>query len=212
MALSRQDGLLDAAAHLVVEDGFDAVSLTRIAAQAGVSTDELLEVFGSLEALLVELLNREFMALWTELLDHIERDPRGGLLSRIYRYTLPALYERPLVRALYLSDRDGLNTIVRATHGFPFAPRYGLRADFIRRMQELGMVRPEVDAENLSAVLAAVAAGAAVTAPHVQLDDVNEGLFELLTLAADAEVADTTPGKTAFVEFALSLAAPDTGH
>jgi AcrR family transcriptional regulator len=212
VAHSGQDQLLDAASHLVIEDGFDAVSIPRIASHARVSDDEVLAHFGSLEDLLVAMLNREFTALWRELLDDLERDPRGGLLSRIYRYTLPATYERPLVRALYLADRDGLNTIMRSTHGFSYVPQVGLRGEFIRRMQEVGMVRADVDADNLAAVLSAVSAGSALTAPHTQLDDVSEGLFELLTRAVDADVDDTGPGKAAFVEYALSLARGDGRH
>lgn len=204
--------LLDAASHLVVEDGFESVSISRIAHQARVSNDEVLAHFGSLEDLLVAMLNREFTTLWTDLLDDIERDPRGGLLSRIYRYTLPATYERPLVRSLYLADRDGLNTIMRSTHGLSYVPEVGLRAEFIRRMQEVGMVRADVDADRLSAVLSAVSAGAALTAPHDQLDDVNGGLFDLLVTAVDADVDDTSPGKQAFVEYALTLVRPDGRH
>lgn len=203
------DDLLDAASHLVTEDGFDAVSLPRIAHQAGVSQDAVLAQVGSLEDLLVAMLNREFTQLWTGILDDIERDPRGGLLSRIYRYTLTGVYERPLVRALYLADRDGLNTIMRSTHGFSYVPELGIRAEFIERMQEAGMVRRDVDASRLSAVLSAISAGAALTAPHSQLDLLNEGLFALLVAAVDADVDDTTPGKTTFVEYALSLARPN---
>ena len=205
---SGLDELLDAASHLVIEDGFDAVSITRIARQAAVSEDQVLTHFGSLEDLLVSMLNRDFMRVWRDILDHIDRDPRGGLLSRIYRYTLAGVYERPLVRALYLADRDGLNTIMRATHGFSYVPDFGVRASFIERMKDAGMVRPEVDARNLSAVLSAVSAGAALTAPHSQLDLVNEGLFDLLTASVDADVDDTSPGKVTFVEYAMSLAAP----
>lgn len=202
------DGLLDAAAHLVVEDGFDAVSVSQVAQRAAVSPDELLAHFGSLEHLLVAMLNREFSRLWTGLVDDIDRDPRGGLLSHIYRYTLAGVYESPLARALYLADRDGLNTIMRATHGFAYVPDLGVRSGFIERMKEVGMVRPEVDADNLSAVLSAVSAGAALTAPGSHLDLVNAGLFDLLSCAVDADVDDTSPGKIAFVEYATTLAAP----
>jgi AcrR family transcriptional regulator len=205
---SGLDEILDAASHLVIEDGFDAVSIARIARQAAVSEDQVLTHFGSLEDLLVSMLNRDFMRVWRDILDHIDRDPRGGLLSRIYRYTLAGVYERPLVRALYLADRDGLNTIMRATHGFAYVPDFGVRASFIERMKDAGMVRPEVDAGSLSAVLSAVSAGAALTAPHSQLDLVNEGLFDLLTASVDADVDDTSPGKVTFVEYAMSLAAP----
>lgn len=202
------DELLDAASDLVVEDGFEAVSFARIAHQAAVSEDQVLAHFGSLEDLLVAMLNREFSGLWTDVLDDIDRDPRGGLLSHIYRYSLAGVYERPLVRTLYLADRDGLNTIMRSTHGFPYVPDFGLRASFIARMKEVGMVRPEVDADNLAAVLSAVSAGAALTAPHSNIDDINEGLFVLLSASVDADVDDTSAGKVAFVEYAMSLAGP----
>lgn len=204
------DELLDAASHLVIEDGFDAVSIAQIAVRAEVSEDQVLAHFGSLEDLFVTMLNREFTELGTGILDHIDRDPRGGLLSHIFRYTLIGVYERPLVRALYLSDRDGLNTIMRSTHGFSYIPDFKVRASFIEQMKEVGMVRPEVDAERLSAVLSAVSAGAALTAPHSQLDLVNEGLFHLLNRAVDADVDDTSPGKAAFVEYAMSLGGRDS--
>lgn len=202
------DELLDAAAHLVTEDGFDAISVSQIAIRAGTTPDDVLLAYTSLDHLLVAMLNREYSSVWTLILDDIQRDPLGGLLSRIYRYTLTGVYERPLARALYLADRDGLNTIMRASHGFSYVPQVGVRSAFIERMKEVGMVRPEVDATRLSALLSAVSAGAALTAPHSDLDLVNEGLFALLSGAVDADVADTTPGKTVFIEYATSLAAP----
>lgn len=208
MEESGYEELLDAAARLVVEDGFDAVSISRIAAEARVSEDQVLAHFGSLEDLLVSMLNREFTSLWTVVIDDIERDPRGGLLSHIYRYVITGVYERPLVRALFLADRDGLNTIMRSTHGFTYVPEIGTRADFIDRMKDAGMVRPEVDSQSLSAVMSAVSAGAALTAPSSQLDLVAQGLFDLLSDAVDADVADTTAGKTTYVEYSLALLSP----
>lgn len=210
MAAEGLDALLDAAAHLVTEDGFDAVSIPGIAMQAQISDDQVLAHFGSLEDLLVAMLNREFTRLWRDILDDLERDPRGGLLSHIYRYTLSGVYESPLVRALYLADRDGLNTIMRATHGLAYVPEFGMRASFIDRMKDVGMVRPEVDAGRIAAVLSAVSAGAALTAPDSHLDLVNEGLFDLLKSSVDADVDDTTPGKAAFVDYTMSLSAPSS--
>jgi AcrR family transcriptional regulator len=202
---SQSDVMLDAASRLITEDGFDAVSISRIAHDVGVDDDGVLAEFGSLEDLLVAMLNREFSMMWPVILDNIDRDPRGGFLSQIYRYTLTAVYERPLARALYLMDRDGLNTIMRATHGFAYIPEFGVRAGFIERMQDVGMVRRDVDPQQLSALISAVSAGAALTAPNSELDLVSEGLLVLLERGADADVTDTSPGKAAYVEFAMSL-------
>lgn len=203
------DDVLDAAAHLVVEDGFDAVSIPAIAANADVDPDAIIEAYTSLDHLLVAMLNREYSRMWHTIVGDVERDPRGGLLSHIYRYTLTGVYERPLAKALYLADRDGLNRIMRSSHGFSYIPQVGVRSSFIETMKQAGMVRPEVDAERLSAVLSAVAAGAALTSPHgSQLDLVTEGLVALLVSGVDADVVDTTPGKRVFIEYGTGLAAP----
>ncbi|MEO5535757.1 MAG: helix-turn-helix domain-containing protein [Pseudolysinimonas sp.] len=201
----QSDVLLDTACRLITEDGFDAVSISRIASELGLDDDDVLAEFGSLEDLLVAMLNREFGGMWAVIIDNIDRDPRGGFLSQIYRYTLTAVYERPLARALYLMDRDGLNTIMRATHGFSYIPEFRLRASFIERMQDVGMVRRDVDPHQLSALLSAVSAGAALTAPNSELDLVSEGLLVLLERGADTDATDTSPGKAAYVEFAMSL-------
>lgn len=205
MEPSDIDVVMDATSDLVIEDGFDAVSISQIARRSGIADADILALFGSLQDLLVSVLNREYGQMLRVILDNIERDPRGGLVSRIYLYTLTAVYERPLARALYLMDRDGLNRIMRASHGFAYVPELGVRAAFIDRMKEAGMVRPEVSSEHVSAVLSAVSAGAALMAPHSDLDRITEGLAFLLERGVDADITDTSAGKAAFIEYATSL-------
>ncbi len=85
--------------------------------------------------------------------DHIERDPRGGLLSRIYLYILAGIYERPLSKTLFVIDRDALNRIMRHSHSFRYVPQVGIRGEMIERLQEAGMVRRDIDASMISSVL-----------------------------------------------------------
>jgi AcrR family transcriptional regulator len=207
------DGALDAAADVFVNDGFDAMSLRHIAARIEVDERELSDLFESLESLLVSMLNREYTAMFHAIVDDIERDPLGGRLSRIYRYVLSAVYERPLARALYLMDRDGLHRIMRATHGFAYIPRFSVRADFIDRMKEAGAVRPEADSGAVSAVISAVSAGTALLPPDQPLSDVVDGLAQLLEAAVDTADPDTSRGKAVFFDYATSLVddAPDPG-
>ena len=108
--------VLDAAAEIVVDDGFESANLRRIAARAGITEEQLLEVFHSPGQLFVSLFNREYSGIFRMIVDHMDRDPLGGLLSHIYRHTLGAVHERPLARALYLTDPIALNTIMREGH------------------------------------------------------------------------------------------------
>lgn len=200
--------VLDAAAEIVVDDGFESANLRRIAARAGITEEQLLEVFHSPGQLFVSLFNREYSGIFRMIVDHMDRDPLGGLLSHIYRHTLGAVHERPLARALYLTDPIALNTIMREAYGFEYMPRLGVRAEFIDMMKQAGMVRDDIDSVALSAVITAVAAGAALTAPHEELDHLINGFATVLERSADTDAVDTSPGKTAFVDYAAGIAGP----
>lgn len=199
------DDVLDAAADMFVNDGFDAMSLRSIARHLDVDEAQITDLYQSLESLLVGMLNREYAAMFHAIVDDIERDPLGGRLSRIYRYVLSAVYERPLARSLYLMDRDGLHRIMRATHGFAYIPQLSVRAEFIDRMKDAGAVRPDSDSAAVSAVISAVSAGTALLAPDQPLSDVVDGLALLLERAVDTEATDTTRGKAEFFAYATSL-------
>lgn len=203
------DDVLDAASDVFVNDGFDAMSFRHIARVLDVDEVELTELFESLETLLVSMLNREYTGMFHAIVDDIERDPLGGRLSRIYRYVLSAVYERPLARSLYLMDRDGLHRIMRVTHGFAYIPQLSIRAEFIDRMKAAGAARPDVDSGAISAVISAASAGTALLAPDQPLSDVVDGLAQLLERGVDTDDPDTSRGKAEFFAYASSLAGDD---
>lgn len=202
------DRILVAAGDVIINDGYDAVSLERIAQRADVDADRIDAMFPSVGDILVSMLNREFAAMYRGIVDHIERDEKGGLLSRIYLYTLSTIYERPLAKTLFVIDRDALNAIMRHSHSFSYVPQIGVRAEMIERLQQAGMVRPEVDARALSHVISTYSAGIAITAPHHDLDVVIRGFCDLLSRSADTAVVDTRPGKAVYYDWASSLTLP----
>jgi len=199
------DAVLDAATKIVLDDGFESANLRAIAAKARITEEELLQLFSSTGQLFAAMLNREYSGIFRVIVDHMDRDPLGGLLSHIYRHTIGAVHERPLARALYLTDPIALNTIIRAAYGFDYMPQMGVRAEFIDMMKDAGMVRNDIDSASLSAVLASVVAGASLTSPHEELDRIIQGLAVMLERSADTDACDTTPGKLAFLRYASSL-------
>ncbi|MEO6116933.1 MAG: hypothetical protein ABIP33_11160 [Pseudolysinimonas sp.] len=206
------DVVLDAAHSIVLNDGFESANLRRIAERALISEEQLLDLFHSPGQLYVSLLNREYAAMFKVIVDHMDRDPQGGLLSHIYRHTLGAMHERPLARMLYLTDPVALNSIMREAYGFDYMPQLGVRAEFIDMMKRAGMVRHDVDSPSLSALITAVSAGAALTAPHEELDHLIGGLTIVLERSADTDAVDTTAGKAAFIEYATGLTEPGAGQ
>ncbi len=203
--LTDVDRILTAAADILMADGYDAVTVAAIAAHSGLAQAEVSELFETPGDALVAMLNREFGAMYAGIVDHIERDPRGGLLSRIYLYILAGIYERPLSKTLFVIDRDALNRIMRHSHSFRYGPQVGIRGEMIERLQEAGMVRRDIDASMISSVLSVCSAGLALTSPHDDLDLVIRGISDLLARSVDADVADTEAGKRVFYEWATSL-------
>lgn len=200
--------VLDAAADIIVNDGYDAVTMKSISEKSGYPVSEIETVYDSSGDVLISMLNREFQRIYSSIVDNIERDPRGGLLSRVYLYILTALYERPLARTLFIIDRSALNAIMRNNSSFRYVPQIGVRGELIEALQEAGMVRRDIDAFRLSAVISSFTAGLALTAPHDDLDAVVRGLSDLLARGVDEHVDSTEPGKQVFYQWATSLTQP----
>jgi AcrR family transcriptional regulator len=200
------DDVLDAAAAIVVGDGADALGYARIAQHLDVTFDDVTTLYPLFEELLAALLTRETGDLVRIIADNVDRDPRGGLPSRIFGYALGAIYEHPVARALYLADPGGLERIMRAIDGVARVPDLTIHRELLPALQRAGMVRLDVDAEAIAAVVSVLGSGIAMSAPGQQLDAVASGLISMLERGVDADVTDTTPGKLVFARYAATLA------
>ncbi len=107
---------------------------------------------------------------------------------------------------LYTVDREALNAIMRSMNSLNYIPGVRLCTDLVDAMQRAGMVRRGVDAGTVSRMLTIFGAGLALTAPHDDLDRIVRGITDLLAQVVDEDVEDTTPGKAAYFEWAMSLA------
>lgn len=199
--------ILDAAAGITIGDGVEALGYGTIAQRLGRERDDIAAVYPVFETLLADLLTRETAEMSRIIVDNVERDPRGGLPSRIFGYALGAVYEHPFARALYLSDPVGLNSIMRAVDGVSVVPDLSVHPQLIAALQEVGMVRADVDPAAVTAVISVLGSGVAMSAPGQQLDDVTAGLVMMLERSVDADVVDTTPGKNVFFRYAEFLVA-----
>lgn len=206
--LTDVETVLDAASDIIQNDGYSAVTLQSIALRAGVSVEEVEAMFPTANDAMVAMLNREFHGMYGLIVENIERDPRGGLLSRMYTYILSAVYERPLARTLFVIDREAMNSIMRNSSSYTYAPTVGIRGELIEALQEAGMVRADVDARQVSSILSACSAGLALTAPHDDLGLIIDGLSTLLSRGVDTDVVDTSAGKAVFFDWATKLTLP----
>lgn len=200
--------ILDAAAELISRRGFDHVTTEEIATAAGVAKGVLYLRFASKDALLDALLDREFANAVRVVVDLVDRDPRGGLLSRLYLHSLRAVEASPVLRTFY-GDANGESRVVARLVRQRSASRYPTRAlvgaDFFNDLHRVGMIRADVDPTTLARLLSVWSIGLAASGPHDDVDTLIVGIGDLVARAVDADVTDSTPGKRAFTEFARTL-------
>ena len=151
------------------------------------------------------MLNREFSAMYQGIITDVERDPLGGLLSRIYLYTLPQVYRRPTARALYVTDPDTMRIITSHQHAQVYRPTTEIREELIVKLLAAGMVKPGSNPTTISSVLSVIFGGLALTAPHNNLSEVVGEMLTMFGQRYDAEVSDTGVGKAAFCRWATLL-------
>jgi len=197
--------VLDAVQAVFLRDGFDGTSLEAVAGEIGADPASLEAIYPERLDALVAMFNREFLSLYRAIIDDLERDPRGGLLSRMYTYVLCQVYERPVARSLYLIERNALHDIMSHRHAMTYLPSIEVRRELIERLQIAGMIKAEVDPTVVSEALTVISGGLALTAPHPRLDVIVETLMQMLGSTIDADVTDTTAGKRVYYDWATQL-------
>ncbi|TPW75870.1 hypothetical protein [Schumannella soli] len=199
------DDAIDAVVRMIIDDGFDRVDLRSVSRRLDCTEAELSEIVPTLEALVVRTLERETNQMIGAALDNISRDPNGGFLSRIYYYVLTSVYENELVRRLYLTDPRSLGRMVSAIDGFEFRPRTAIPEQLVIDLQNAGIVRHDSHPATVAAILTALSAGLALSAPTIDFDRAARGAEDALRTLVDADIVDTTRGKEIYHAYALEL-------
>lgn len=142
----RQEQILDAAAAVIVRLGYDKTTMSDVADEAGVSRRTVYLYFEGKEGLFEALLVREWLRYTQTWLEQIEADPRGGTIGGFFRATLYAVNSRPLIASVMRRDRRILGNYLRKPNNlFAWLQSGSISADFIRALQAVGAVRPELD-------------------------------------------------------------------
>jgi AcrR family transcriptional regulator len=143
----RQQQILDAAAAVIIRQGYVKTTVRDIAEEAGTSRGTIYLYFKGKEELFEALLYREYIQYAQTWLAHVEADPRGGTIGGSYRATMRAVNSRPLITALLRRDRRVIGNYLRQRDNLFSRMESGVNtADFIRALQAAGAVRQDIDA------------------------------------------------------------------
>lgn len=166
----RERRLLETAARLIAHFGYDKTTISDIAREAGVSKGAVYLHWPSKEALFTALLVHEMQVFTLEWLERVNQDPDGGKLHAMYHHSFAVLLTRPLLKALIVQDKHTLGDFMRRQNPELFQRRNLFNQDFIRLMQGVGVIRPDIDPQVAAYLLGTLRAGMLYIEQFVPVD------------------------------------------
>ncbi|MCW3157993.1 TetR/AcrR family transcriptional regulator [Micropruina sonneratiae] len=156
---SRSQRILDAAADLVLEHGYDAISMDHIARAVDLSKGTLYEHWSTREELFLDLVHREQDSLATQVSDAAPRT-----VQALIRESARALLERPLLVAV-LVENSAIwgKQLKRLPPSIIYQDRIASFADFLYDLRERGEIRTDQSTSEQIHIVTGVLAGFLMT-------------------------------------------------
>jgi len=202
----KQRHVLEAASRLITHYGFDKTTMEDIAREAGVSKGALYLLWSSKNQLFEALLGYEMKRLLGDLQARIEADEQGGSIANLYRHTLLALRQNPLMCALYARDSRILGDFVRRQDVSRYTKRLVMGVEGIQSLQAAGLLRGDIRPEVIAYLFSVIALGfmsIGSILPESQappLEETGEALTALLRAGFETPGGSSVQGKQAFIQ------------
>lgn len=180
----RRARLLVAACELALENGWPTTTVSDIAARAGIGKGAVYLEFPDKAAILAAVLNRSMRGMTADVHRRVVEATDVIDLPTVYRFGVEALLADPLMRALYLGDETVLGDHVRSVTDGRYQQRFDWLGEYISRLQNAGLLDPEVAVEPLVRMLSVFTIGL-LHAPGALGATTDEQLRETVGLFAD---------------------------
>lgn len=153
----RVGAILDAAEALVLERGYDSVTVEQVAKAAGIGKGAVYREFSSKHAVLDAVLLRCTRRLTEQVRRRVTDSNAPVRLSTVYRFGMEALLDDQLMTAVLLDDRAVLGSHVRAVDDGRYPDRF---AWFTRYVEALhGSLHTTARPEAISVALSSFTIG-----------------------------------------------------
>lgn len=195
----RRERILDAAEALILDRGFDAMSVQAIAEQVGIAKGAIYREFASKHEILDVLLRRSMERMLTAGRERLGDDPHPPL-SLAYRVGAEVLLEDPLMTAAFLDDAGVLGSYVDTVTDGRYRQRYLATADWITELQRQGRLSRALDAEALALALSSATLGLLTASKHLgplEPGRLREALLAIETMVSLLEPVPPLPPASA---------------
>jgi TetR/AcrR family acrAB operon transcriptional repressor len=146
----RESRILDAARELILRYGFDKTTVSDIARKAGISKGAIYLHYDSKEDLFAALIMRDVRQYADVTKERLEADPEEWSFVGMYRIALTILAEQPFMQALARNDHQVFGNFLLGRDIYQQLQNMSQRPLLLRKMQEVGAVRDDLNPEIVS--------------------------------------------------------------
>jgi AcrR family transcriptional regulator len=177
----RANRILDAAAELILRWGYDKTTIDDISRKADVAKGTIYLHWKTREDLFEALIRRESLGMREDFKRLLAEDPSSATLRGIYRNAAWSLIRRPLLKAVFLGDREILGRLIRREENVSNSMKrlagFNIYLEFLRARN---LIRSDISLQAQVYAVNAIFTGFFVVAP----------LFLAEQKPSDAEIAD----------------------
>ena len=110
---TRREAILDAAAKLIIQYGYDKTTIGDVANIIGLNRALVYGFFRSKDDLLEALIRREMRKYGASWFESLMADPQGGTIASVYRSIVYALKNNPFMAAIATRDEGAFGKYLR---------------------------------------------------------------------------------------------------
>ncbi len=183
---TRTQAILDAAAHLIIQHGYDRVTMRDVADSVGLNRALLYAHFNSKDDLLEALIKREMRKYGELWIERIEADPRGGTIGSIFRSIVYAINHTPFMAAIVKRDEATFGKYLRKPGNiFTAMQTPNMSRDLLQALQEAGVIRQGVNLPAVAYIMDIISYGlvglsdVSQAGPNPPYDDLMKTLAEM---------------------------------
>lgn len=154
----RRERILDAAEALVLDRGFDAMTIQHVAERCGIAKGAVYREFESKQQILDVLLRRGMERMQRASRERLGDDatPR---LSVAYRVAVRVLLDDPLMCAAFLDDEGVLGAYAATVDDGRYRERHAAVVDWIAALQRDGLLDARLAPRDLGLALSSFTIG-----------------------------------------------------
>lgn len=151
---ARKQAILDAAAKLIIQYGYDKTTIGDVADAIGLNRALVYGYFKSKDDLLEALIKREMLKYGELWFEHLMADPKGGTVASIYRSIAYALKNNLFMAAIVTRDEGTFGKYLRRPGNiFEGKQPQTMSSGLLLALQDAGTIRRGINISTITYIM-----------------------------------------------------------